>query len=60
MLNKNKKLRVNKETIKPLANEQLEGMAGGAFTYSYFGQDTCAAACTQYNCDYSIYRNCTQ
>ena len=59
MNKKNKKLRVNKETIKPLTNEHLQEVAGGVITgYSWVWQDTCAAGCTDYNCGYS-YRNCT-
>ena len=56
MHKKAKKMRLSKETIKLLANEHLEGV-GGAGAYSWFWQDTCAAACTDYNCGYS-YRNC--
>jgi hypothetical protein len=56
---KNKKLSVDKATIKPLTNEDLDGMAGGTGGYSLIWEDTCLVTCTQYNCGYT-YRNCTE
>jgi hypothetical protein len=52
----NKKLRVDKTTIKHLTKEELGQVVGGD-GYSLIWNDTCLVTCTNYNCGYS-YRNC--